>query len=67
MTAEIQKLKRRIHLKRQAIPLIKREIIDLQTRLALLVLKDHFEKQIGEKFDPTLSRKLDCITYLLEN
>lgn len=66
MTA-IQVLKRRIQLKRQAIPLIRREISDLQIRLALLVLKGRFEEQIAESFDLKLSRQLDCVIFLLED
>ena len=64
---QAQVLKRQIQLKRQAIPLIRREITDLQIRLALLVLKGRLEEQIGEDFDPKLSKQLDAVIFLLEN
>ena len=59
-------LKRKIHLKRQAITLIKNEIIELQLRLALIKLNDCFERQVKD-YDPLLSQKIDCLTFLLEN
>ena len=63
---EVATIKRKIRLKRQALPLIKREIVDFQLRLALIKLKDRFERQI-ESYDPLLSQKIDCLTFLLEN
>lgn len=36
-------------------------------RFFLLMLKKYYEKQIRKEFDAVLSRKLDCIIYLLEN
>ena len=32
-----------------------------------LILKGQLEKQIGNEFDSTLSQKIDCITFLIEN
>ena len=63
---EIGKIRRRILLKRQAIPLIREEIIEDQLRLALLVLQSRYERQIGDEFDPGLSRKLDALRVLIE-
>ena len=58
---------RKIKLKNQALTLIKAEIQHLQARLVLLKLKDKFELKIGKSDDPLLSRKLDCVAFLLEN
>lgn len=63
---ETQILQRKIQLKRQALPLIQDEIIELQLRLALIVLKGRLECQAHSGFDPVISRKLDAIAYLLE-
>ena len=63
---EAEVLKRKILLKKQSIPLIQSEIVDLQIRLALNVLKDRLETQIGDGFDPVVSRRLDAIQILLE-
>ena len=71
-------LKRKIQLKGQHLELITaehRELIDkikgerksLIYKLALVGLKDTLEGQIKARFDPVLSRKLDCVIYLLEN
>ncbi len=64
---EKELLKRRIRLKRQALPLIKDEIRQDQLRLALLELKGDLERQITETFDRELSQKLDAVNCLLEN
>jgi hypothetical protein len=63
---EIQRLKRTISLKRQAIPLIKSEIMELQVRVVLLWLERYFEREARGKFNPAISSKLDCVRYLLE-
>jgi len=60
-------LKRKIQLKGQALKLIKEERRELIYRLVLKGLKETLEIQIKTKFDPVLSRKLDCIIYLLEH
>lgn len=65
--SEIESLQRKIKLKRQTIPLIKVEIEKDQIQLALLVYQKTLEAQIGKKYDPVLSRKLDCLVYLIEN
>jgi len=66
MTAQ-ETLKRKIQLKGQHIKLIKAERRELIYRLALMGLKEALEAQIKTKFDRVLSRKLDCITYLVEH
>ncbi len=60
-------IKRKIQLKGQHLQLIKVERRELIHRLALMGLKDTLESQIKDNFDPVLSRKLDCVTYLLKN
>jgi hypothetical protein len=35
--------------------------------MALVLYKDRLEAQIGTDFDPTLSKKIDAVTFLLEN
>ena len=60
-------VRRKIQLKGQALKLIKGERRELIYKLALMGLKDTLEAQIKDKFDPVLSRKLDCVIYLLEN
>lgn len=60
-------LKRKIQLKDQALKLIKAERRELIYRLALIRLKDILEIRVKAKFDPLLSRKLDCVIYLLEH
>lgn len=60
-------IRRKIQLKGQALKLIRAERKELVYRLALMGLKDFLEAEIKDKFDPTLSKKLDCIMYLLEN
>jgi hypothetical protein len=62
-----QILKRKIQLKRQARDLIRDEIFELQSEYALVVLKNHYEKQIEDSYHPELSRKIDCINFLIEN
>jgi len=65
--SETEILRSKIRLKKQAIPLIRQEIIDDQLQLALLIMKGRLEDQIENNFDLQLSRKLDAITVLLEN
>lgn len=62
-----QILRRQIELKRQARDLIGDEIVDLQIRLALVTHKQRLETQIEEDFNSVISRKIDCILYLLES
>jgi hypothetical protein len=64
---DLRIIKRKIYLKRQGRNLIGDEIIDLQIQMALVVHKSRLEAQIGANFDSVLSRKLDCINYLIEN
>lgn len=64
---EISMIRRKIALKKQGVELIKEEIRDLQILLAFHKIKKHFEDEISQHLDPILSRKLDCINYLIEN
>jgi hypothetical protein len=64
---EITLLKRKLVLKKQAVSLINEEVRDLQIRLALHRIKEHLEAKMNQGFDISLSRKLDCINYLIEN
>jgi hypothetical protein len=65
---ESQFLKRKIFLKKQLIGLLNDEIEDLRDRSNLLRLKERLEDKLKEHgFDSVLSRKIDCIHYLLEN
>ena len=59
-------LKRKIILKKQAVNLINEEVRDLQILLVLHKIKKHLEAKINQAFDPVLSRKLDCLNYLLD-
>ena len=64
---ERQILRRKVRLKKQAVEVIESDIIGLNQQLALICIKEHFEKQIEDGFDPVISRKLDCLNYLLDN
>lgn len=63
---EKESVKRKIFLKGQAIKGIRMERQGLKRRLSLLDLKEYYENQITDNFDPVLSKKLDCISFLLE-
>ena len=52
--SDLQKFKRAIDLKRQAIPLIKAEIMDLEEQFILFRMKERFESKITNEFDPVL-------------
>jgi hypothetical protein len=60
-------LERKLVLKKQAVNLINEEVRDLQILLVLHKIKKHIETKINQPFDPVLSRKLDCLNYLLDN
>lgn len=64
---ETQTIKRKIILKKQAVKVIRGEIAELQFRLFLTQRKIDLEQRMSTDSDPALSRKLDCIIYLLEN
>ena len=64
---ELETIRRKIVLKRQAIPLIRREIVEHEDSFVLLRMRERLEKQIKDDFDPVLSTKLSCLIYLLEN
>ena len=36
-------------------------------KIFLMLFRRHLERRMTKEFDPVLSRKLDCITYILEN
>lgn len=65
--SETQFLKRKIHLKGQALKLIRLQREELRERLRLLNMKSRLESQINETFDPALSSRLDCVIALLES
>lgn len=67
MATEVQTVRRKFLLKGQAIKLLREEKNDLKERLLLLNLKGFYERRMGERFDPNLSTKLDCIIHLLES
>jgi len=65
---ESQILERRIFLKKQAVGLFIDDILELQDKSSLFRLKGRLEASIKlDAYDPVLSRKLDCVVYLLEN
>jgi len=66
-TSKKQILKRKIHLKGQALKLIRAERDELKTWLFLLNLKARLESQMTEQFDPALSVRLDCVIALLDS
>ena len=74
----MQQLKRHIKLNRQALLILddeyqnkkakhKKNIESAQEQLVLLRMQRRFESDAVNQFDPVLSRKLDCIDYLLNN
>jgi hypothetical protein len=65
LKAELRTLRRKITLKLQAIKLFRLEIRDMRTRLSLLRIRDDLLQQINPEFDSELSRKLDCLDFLL--
>ena len=67
MTTEMQDIKRILLLKRQARRVILEEIREHEFKLALVKLKDELEKRMTKEFDQVLSRKLNCIIFLLKN
>ncbi|HOI75202.1 MAG TPA: hypothetical protein PLO63_13740 [Syntrophales bacterium] len=62
----LQTTRRKIILKRQAVKLINDEIRALRFRQSLLQMKAILEGQMTAEPDTILSRKLDCLVYLLE-
>ena len=64
---EIEAIERAIELKQQAMPLIKQKLEEPQERLFLIKLKDRFEQKAEGASNPTLSRKIDCVQFILEN
>jgi hypothetical protein len=64
---EIAILERKLILKKQAVNLINEDVEDLQILLVLHKVKKHLEAKMNKAFDPMLSRKLDCLNYLIES
>jgi hypothetical protein len=65
---EIEVIERIIFLQKQSIGLIIDEILQKQDKSSLFRLKGQLEEKIRlDGTDPVLSRKIDCITYLIEN
>ena len=68
---KLQILKRQIVLKEQARQLVYQEntaeIFRLKLEHNLLLMKAHFEGQIKEGFNSGLSKKIDCLIFLIEN
>ena len=64
---QVETIKRKIKLKRQAIPQIRREIEEQEEILVLLRMRSRLEQQQKIDFDPAVSSRLDCVIYLLEN
>lgn len=63
---EINLLKRKLVLKKQALKLFIEEIRDLEERLVLLKIKQRAEGRIEENFNPAISRRIDALNFLLE-
>jgi hypothetical protein len=59
-------ISKKIKLKSQDIKLISEERGRLRYLLNLIRLRDYFEGQIGDKFDPELSQQLDAVVFLIE-
>jgi hypothetical protein len=64
---ELQTVQRKIHLKSQAVCLIREDIKTLRSRVTLMKMKADVEKQMKSTFDPVLSRRLDAVIFLLES
>jgi len=58
--------KRLRFLQRQARELIRHEN-EAKIQKALVKIRDYYTGSIGKKFDPVLSAKIDCVTWLIEN
>jgi len=57
-------LRRKILLKKQGLELLKEELAELEANLALVQLKEYYERKIGSDAAPELSQKLACVDYL---
>jgi len=64
---ELEHLKRIIKLKRQALPLICREIHELEEQYCLLRMLKRCEAQISGDFNSRNSRKIDALHLLLDD
>jgi len=63
---EVQVIRRKIHLKRQAVQLIREDIKALRFRGKLLLMRADLEKQMTATFDQALSHKIDAVISLLD-
>ena len=64
--SEKEIVRRKIQLKTQALKLIRAERDQLSHLENLIKLRAHLQRQIGDKFDPSLSQQLDAVQYLVE-
>ena len=62
-----EEIRHRIHLKTQALKLIRIERDELRHQLGLISLRDFLQKRIKEKFDPDLSLQLDAVQFLIDS
>jgi hypothetical protein len=67
ITSKKQIIQRKIHLKGQALKLIRTERDELKTYLFLLDLKARLESQMTEQFHADMSKRLDCVIALLDS
>ena len=64
---QLEQINRRIELKSQAIELIKGEMADLKVKKILALIRQRYEGELKAEFDPVISHKVDCLTFLVEN
>ncbi len=62
---EIEFLRRKIFLKGQALKVIRAEREALKDRLSLFQIRENLLGQMGDGFNPVLSKKMDCVDFLL--
>jgi len=58
---------RKLELKKQFFQVRGIDKIDKIEKSILLGIRRHYENRINRTFDPVLSRKIDCLNFLLEN
>jgi len=58
---------RKTRLKRQYLQIAGLNRFEKIDKAILFKIRQRYETQMNKKFDPVLSKKLDCIQYLLEN
>jgi hypothetical protein len=67
MSEDEKIIKRKIHLKTQALKLIRDEKEEICHRLALAKLKTYLETRITQDFNRELSAQLDAVQFLIES